>query len=188
MEIDSLHDIILPQGDTLYYCRRGAEKSSAIHGKIYDVQFDPETLHTMTGDGSENRYHLHRLSLILEMEDKTHHSGYKQMYFARLSLEDFKGDTKCFWYPEDWAKSCGTEIKLLTDMSKGIIGGPKILKKFTAIKGMKSVEIKQGWGSAGKRGLLLGSNVECEGMEWTPVLWEDEEDPDWFKTQGLIIE
>lgn len=36
-------------------------------------------------------------------------------------------------------------------------------------------------------GVRLGPNVTtCNGtMEWTPVLWDDDEDPDWFKTHHL---
>jgi len=27
-----------------------------------------------------------------------------------------------------------------------------------------------------------------DGMKWTPVLWDGEEDPDWHKTAGLDFE
>ena len=46
------------------------------------------------------------------------------------------------------------------------------------------VRIKHGWGDAGKTGMQLADCVWC-GQSWTPVLWDDEEDPDFHKTAGL---
>jgi len=48
----------------------------------------------------------------------------------------------------------------------------------------RRVRIKEGWGGAGQEGVILGANVDVEQL-WTPVLWDDEEDPDWHKTAGL---
>jgi hypothetical protein len=46
------------------------------------------------------------------------------------------------------------------------------------------VQIKDGWHGAGKQGTLLGASIMV-GQAWAPVLWDDEEDPDWFKAAGL---
>lgn len=49
----------------------------------------------------------------------------------------------------------------------------------------KRVMICDGWRDAGKIGTTLGPPVFAE-QNWTPVLWDDEEDPDFHKTAGLI--
>ena len=50
-------------------------------------------------------------------------------------------------------------------------------------KGQRVV-IRPGWDQAGRRGTVLGPAVFVE-QSWTPVKWEDEDDPDFFKTAGL---
>lgn len=53
----------------------------------------------------------------------------------------------------------------------------------------KKVRIKQGWSAnwlGGRTGMTLGPDVMVEQW-WTPVKWDDEDDPDWFKTAGLEI-
>ena len=52
---------------------------------------------------------------------------------------------------------------------------------------MKICTGKDGWDMDGKFGLVLGDNVFIEQL-WTPVLWEDADDPDWYKTAGLKFE
>ena len=51
----------------------------------------------------------------------------------------------------------------------------------------KYCEIARQFVGAGTKGVVLGKAIECNGMSWTPVLWDGEEDPDWFKTYGLLI-
>ncbi len=46
------------------------------------------------------------------------------------------------------------------------------------------VTIKTGWYEAGKRGVVIGDDVHL-GQWWTPVLWDNEDDPDWHKSAGL---
>ena len=46
------------------------------------------------------------------------------------------------------------------------------------------VRIRAGWGGGGREGMRLGPDVYVR-QEWTPVLWDDEEDPDWHKAAGL---
>ncbi len=46
------------------------------------------------------------------------------------------------------------------------------------------VRIKDGWDMAGRVGTRLGFDVMC-GQMWTPVLWEGEDDPDFYKTAGI---
>lgn len=48
------------------------------------------------------------------------------------------------------------------------------------------VRVKEGWLYAGKEGDLLGENVFCE-QSWTPVKWDNEEDPEFCKTAALEI-
>lgn len=48
------------------------------------------------------------------------------------------------------------------------------------------VQVKAAWDSAGRKGIVLGDSVETAGQMWTPVKWDDEEDPDFFKTIGLV--
>ena len=47
------------------------------------------------------------------------------------------------------------------------------------------VQVKHGYQNAGQQGERLGADVVVQGMSWTPVLWDEEEDPSWFKTKGL---
>ena len=48
------------------------------------------------------------------------------------------------------------------------------------------VRIKNGWDQAGRIGHVIGKLITTEdGMSWTPVLWEGEEDPDWSKSSAL---
>ena len=49
-----------------------------------------------------------------------------------------------------------------------------------------SCTIKRGWFDEGKTGVILETTpFYVNGMSWTAVLWDDEEDPDFFKTSGL---
>ncbi|HXI90507.1 MAG TPA: hypothetical protein VNO24_10885 [Blastocatellia bacterium] len=50
----------------------------------------------------------------------------------------------------------------------------------------RTVRIKEGWQDAGKRGVILCKPVRI-GQTWIAVLWDDEEEPDWFKQRGLEI-
>lgn len=50
---------------------------------------------------------------------------------------------------------------------------------------MPRVRVKDGWCEAGKEGTRLGPDV-LVGQWWTPVKWDDDEDPDFFKTAGLM--
>lgn len=47
-------------------------------------------------------------------------------------------------------------------------------------------KIKKGWEGEGKTGIVLGKPVFVE-QAWTPILWDDEEDPTWFKAAGLEL-
>lgn len=49
----------------------------------------------------------------------------------------------------------------------------------------EAVEIRDGWAGAGRRGVRLGPDVEAGGLKWTPVLWDDEEDPDFHKATAI---
>lgn len=48
------------------------------------------------------------------------------------------------------------------------------------------MRIKIGWENAGKTGYRIGPDYQgLDGMWWTPVQWEDEEEPEWYKTKAL---
>ena len=49
---------------------------------------------------------------------------------------------------------------------------------------MQKVRIKKNWGDAGRVGTQLGEPVFVLQW-WTPLVWDDEEDPDFHKTAGL---
>lgn len=46
------------------------------------------------------------------------------------------------------------------------------------------LRIKDGWGEAGREGIRLGPDIFCL-QNWTPVLWDGEEDPTFHKSDGL---
>ena len=46
------------------------------------------------------------------------------------------------------------------------------------------IRIKKGWSEFGKVGTCLGNTVFVE-QEWIPVLWDNEDDPDFFKLAGI---
>ena len=48
--------------------------------------------------------------------------------------------------------------------------------------------IKEGWDRSGRVGTRLGPDITVGTMNWTPILWDDEEDPDWHKSVGLAPE
>lgn len=54
----------------------------------------------------------------------------------------------------------------------------------TGEKNSVRVRIKEGWEDAGQKGTVLGTNLFVEQL-WTPVKWDDEEDPNFHKTIGL---
>lgn len=85
-----------------------------------------------------------------------------------LSLVDAKGVLDlCKWFPAnekqaEELRQCGADLE----------SEPERLR------------IKDGWHEAGKTGKRIGWDVIVK-QSWTPVLWDDEEDPDWFKAAGL---
>ncbi len=50
------------------------------------------------------------------------------------------------------------------------------------------VRIKKGWSDFGRIGKQIGPRVTAHDQGWTPVIWDDDEDPDWHKTAGLEME
>lgn len=49
------------------------------------------------------------------------------------------------------------------------------------------VRIKYGWEGVGKSGLVIGEPIRVSGQDWLPVLWDDEEDPDFHKLEGIDV-
>ena len=47
------------------------------------------------------------------------------------------------------------------------------------------VWVRKGWHDAGRSGTVLGPDVLVQ-QEWTPVLFDDMEDPEFFKAAGLV--
>jgi hypothetical protein len=52
----------------------------------------------------------------------------------------------------------------------------------------RMTEVKPGWEGAGKVAEILGESVIVNGMSWTPVLFDGEEDPEFFKSIGLFLD
>lgn len=48
------------------------------------------------------------------------------------------------------------------------------------------VRIKVGWWGEGLTGRVLGRDVFVE-QYWTPILWDGDEDPSFFKTAGIEV-
>lgn len=49
--------------------------------------------------------------------------------------------------------------------------------------------IADGWGDAGRLGQYFGKiDIDCDGMEWAIVRWDDEEDPDLHKARAIEIQ
>ena len=48
-----------------------------------------------------------------------------------------------------------------------------------------NVCIADGWNDSGKRGRVIGYEVFF-GQWWCPVLWDGDEDPEFYKSEGLI--
>lgn len=46
------------------------------------------------------------------------------------------------------------------------------------------IQVRAGWDEAGRKGWRLGPDVYIH-QDWTPVLWDDEEDPTFHKSAGL---
>ena len=51
--------------------------------------------------------------------------------------------------------------------------------------GNEKLRIKAKWHDAGKVGMRVGPDVQIGGMIWTPILWDDENDPDFQKATSL---
>lgn len=47
------------------------------------------------------------------------------------------------------------------------------------------VIIQNGWDGEGRVAEVLGTEVKGRDNDWTPVLFADEDDPTFFKTDGL---
>ena len=47
------------------------------------------------------------------------------------------------------------------------------------------VRIKHGWEDAGRIGTVLRELKGPDGIGWTVLVWDDDEDPTTFKTRGL---
>jgi hypothetical protein len=52
------------------------------------------------------------------------------------------------------------------------------------------IRVKDGYDQGKRQGILLGEVVTIYGIGWAPILWDGDDDPDWFKANGLekIIE
>ena len=47
------------------------------------------------------------------------------------------------------------------------------------------VVVRPGWVDAGRRGRSLGEHITVNGMQWTPVLWDDADEPAFAKSITL---
>ncbi len=48
----------------------------------------------------------------------------------------------------------------------------------------EEIIVKSGWLDAGHKGTVIGPSV-LVGQWWVPVLWYNEEDPDWIKFSAV---
>ena len=48
------------------------------------------------------------------------------------------------------------------------------------------VIVKEGFVDAGKEGVAIGGPINVNGLNWQAVLWNGEEDPNFFKAYGLL--
>lgn len=49
----------------------------------------------------------------------------------------------------------------------------------------KKIRVKSNYIEKGKTGKLLGKPIKINGTEWVPILWDNEEDPEFFKFDGI---
>lgn len=47
------------------------------------------------------------------------------------------------------------------------------------------IRMKAGFEDAGRLGQSLGEHITVNGMQWTPVLWDGEDEPDFVKSKGI---
>ena len=52
---------------------------------------------------------------------------------------------------------------------------------------MRIVYVKEPWKGHGIYGRPLGQAILLNGMSWTPVVWDGDEDPNWCRTRALAI-
>jgi hypothetical protein len=58
----------------------------------------------------------------------------------------------------------------------------------TAFKKGDVVEIREGWDGKGRKGVVVGSVAEGRDRDdWTPILWDGDDDPTFFKGEGLEL-
>jgi len=51
----------------------------------------------------------------------------------------------------------------------------------------KKFKISTGWFGAGRTCEIIGEKKEVNGRDWVPVIFDDEEDPSWFKPEALEV-
>lgn len=115
----------------------------------------------------------------------------KTKVFELISLSSHEELGIIKWHPA-WRQYCfftTDEFKVvystgcLADISKFVTSLNEKHKKQRKVIRCK---VKEGWVTKGREGKVLADNVWVEQW-WTPVLWDNEEDPCFFKTQGLEL-
>jgi hypothetical protein len=48
-------------------------------------------------------------------------------------------------------------------------------------------KIDDGWFNAGQEFEILGEPIHVNGQDWTPIVYDGEEDPDFIKTAAVKI-
>ena len=68
-------------------------------------------------------------------------------------------------------------------MSDGRVDGARVDETLAGPR----VRLRAGWfGALGRLGTVVGAQIRL-GQWWCPVLWDDEEDPDWHKSAALEL-
>lgn len=103
------------------------------------------------------------------------------------------GETDYYEYsfPIAWLDDADWKVKYLKRLEDAKIKNARIEKekvqeKKRQLERAHAIVIKAGWEGAGKQGKVVGCAINSETtQEWTPVLWDGEEDPEFFKSAGL---
>lgn len=103
-----------------------------------------------------------------------------QSYWKRAEVRQTYKDWKEIVRERNWKAWDASEVKRAVELA--FVAGQKQKEVFRK----RRCIIREGWAFAGREGTIIGESVFVE-QSWTPVLWDDEEDPEFFKTGALQI-
>ena len=62
----------------------------------------------------------------------------------------------------------------------------EVLEKIKGTDNLRGM-INDGWHEAGRSFEILGDSITVGGTQWTPILYDDAEDPDFLKTNAIKL-